>query len=208
MKIYFDGCSWTKGEELENKKEERYSKLVCDELGAEEVNLARCGGSNDRIVRNLMIENNIQEYDYAVIQMTFPTRTEYLHEKDWIRVNPKQNYQKWIFSNSVKGKLLSLNGSLDRLSEKFQEHSEFWTTYYKNVMSEEYFHTKENIQMQTIRNHCKVNNVPLVLTSINKWTKQRFDLSLDKATLPIHTYGHPTKEGHRMIADKIVRMVK
>lgn len=224
MKIYFDGCSWTKGEELENKEEERYSKLVCDELGAEETNLARCGGSNDRIVRNLMVENDIQEYDYAVIQMTFPTRTEYYHEPDWIRVNPKSNYHKWLF----KGKLVSLNGSIKRLNEKFEEHAEFWTTYYKSVMSEEYFDTKECIQVQTIRNHCQVNNVPLILTSINKWTKQTFDLLLDKSLkiqghyhptkeghrkiadllLPYHHYGHPTKEGHRMIADRIVRMAK
>ena len=51
MKIYFDGCSWTKGEELENQEEERFSKLICDELGAEETNLAINGGSNDRIIR-------------------------------------------------------------------------------------------------------------------------------------------------------------
>ena len=45
--ILFDGCSWTKGEELEHPQEERYSKLICDELGAEETNLAANGGSND-----------------------------------------------------------------------------------------------------------------------------------------------------------------
>ena len=228
MKIYFDGCSWTKGEELENRKEERFSKLVCDKLGAEEVNLARCGGSNDRIIRNLMIEYDITKYDMAVIQMTFPARTEYFYEREtdrgwsaitgrtkyytpeeykkdenWVRVNPKSNYHKWLY----KGKLTSLNQTVDRLSEKFLDHSTFWTDYYKNVMNEKYFDTKENIHMQTIRNHCKVNNVPLVLTSINKWTKQTFDLLLAKSSLPVHAYGHPTKEGHRMIADRIIGMV-
>ena len=34
MKIYFDGCSWTEGAELENEKEERFSKVLCNELGA------------------------------------------------------------------------------------------------------------------------------------------------------------------------------
>ena len=87
MKIYFDGCSWTKGLELNNPEEERYSKLVCDEVGAEETNFAMHGGSNDRIIRNLIVENNIEEYDYAVIQMTFPARTEYLDDK-WRYVNP------------------------------------------------------------------------------------------------------------------------
>ena len=65
MKIYFDGCSWTKGEELENQEEERYSKLICDKLGAEETNLGMGGGSNDRIVRNLVVENDIKNYDLA-----------------------------------------------------------------------------------------------------------------------------------------------
>ena len=64
MKIYFDGCSWTRGAELQNPEEERYSKLLCNELGAEETNLAVSGGSNDRIVRNLLVENNIEDYEY------------------------------------------------------------------------------------------------------------------------------------------------
>ena len=76
MKIYFDGCSWTQGTELENQEEERYSKLICNHLGAEENNLGYGGGSNDRIVRNLLVENNIEKYDAAFIQMTFPARTE------------------------------------------------------------------------------------------------------------------------------------
>ena len=46
MKIYFDGCSWTEGAELSQPQEERYSKLICDKLGAEETNLALGGGGN------------------------------------------------------------------------------------------------------------------------------------------------------------------
>ena len=30
MKIYFDGCSWTYGTELENKEQERFSRLICE----------------------------------------------------------------------------------------------------------------------------------------------------------------------------------
>ena len=39
MKIYFDGCSWTHGTELENKKKTRFSKLISDYYNAEEYNL-------------------------------------------------------------------------------------------------------------------------------------------------------------------------
>ena len=41
MKILFNGCSWTEGAELENPEEERYSRLVCNELGADEKNIAK-----------------------------------------------------------------------------------------------------------------------------------------------------------------------
>ena len=110
MKIYFDGCSWTKGEELIHEEQERYSKLICDDLGAEETNLSIKGGSNNRIVRNLLVENNIEDYDLAIIQMTFPVRTEYF-DKDWVRVNPKNNFTKWLHGE---------NGDIRRLGEKFK----------------------------------------------------------------------------------------
>ena len=44
MRIYFDGCSWTKGEELENQEEDRFSRLVANHFDAEEYNIAIRGG--------------------------------------------------------------------------------------------------------------------------------------------------------------------
>ena len=90
MKIYFNGCSWTRGVELENQEEERFSRLICNELGAEETNLGKGGGSNDRIIRMMMCNDNFEEYDLAVIQMTMPARTEYWNDDDgkWMRINP------------------------------------------------------------------------------------------------------------------------
>ena len=200
MKIYFDGCSWTKGEELENKKEERFSKLVCDKLGAEELNLARCGGSNDRIIRNLMIEYDITKYDMAVIQMTFPVRTEFYNNKwkrdRWIRINPKYNYTKWLHGE---------DGDIKRLGEKFKNHSDFWKYYYLQITNEKYFETKEKIHYHTIRNSCKI---PLVLVTINRWTKLPFDLQLNDGTrLMKHRMGHPNKHLHKEYADKILKML-
>ena len=105
MKIYFDGCSWTKGGNLNNKLEERFSRLVSDHFGAEETNLASSGGSNDKIIRNLIVESNIEEYDLAVIQMTYPARTEYysgiprqkkVFLSGWISVNPSYHFNHMI----------------------------------------------------------------------------------------------------------------
>ena len=51
MKILFHGCSITWGDELEDRENERYSKLVSDKFDTKENNIALCGNSNDRIVR-------------------------------------------------------------------------------------------------------------------------------------------------------------
>tara|TARA_B100001093_G_scaffold502665_1_gene555956 strand:- start:605 stop:1207 length:603 start_codon:yes stop_codon:yes gene_type:complete len=197
MKIYFDGCSWTKGEELENQEEERYSKLICDKLGAEETNLGMGGGSNDRIVRNLVVENDIKNYDLAVIQMTFPARTEYWDD-EWIKVNPKHNYSRWL--NRKKEKM---DFGLRTLSEKFTDHNQFWLYYYLKISNSKYFNVKEKIHYHTIKNHCKANGVPLILCTINNWSSTR-DLLINSYNLPKAHYGHPTKEGHQIIAKTIL----
>ena len=215
MKIYFDGCSWTRGAELQNPEEERYSKLLCNELGAEETNLAVSGGSNDRIVRNLLVENNIEDYDIAVIQMTFPVRTEFFNPKsstkhpngkwnkppkpyrDWVKVSPKNNYNKWLHRE---------DGNIERLGEKFKTHADYWKYYYLHMTNEVYFETKEKIHYHTIRNSVKI---PLVLVTINRWTKLPFDLQLDDGTRNMkHKMGHPTKELHRHYAKKIREILR
>ena len=202
MKIYFDGCSWTQGAELENEEEERFSKLLCNELGAEETNLAIGGGSNDRIVRNLLIEHNIEDYDLAIIQMTYPARTEYYNDnsvhahKKWVRVNPKQSY-----STSMYEKIANF-----QLKEgKFSEKKAFWREYYTDVTNQEFFDNKEKIHFQTIKNHCEVKKVPLILLTINQWTQTTaYQLNLPrKQAFTYHRYGHPTKETHRLIADDL-----
>jgi len=54
MILYSIGDSVTWGAELENKENERYSKLVADELGAIDCNNASAGVSNDYLFRNAM----------------------------------------------------------------------------------------------------------------------------------------------------------
>ena len=210
MRIYFDGCSWTRGEELSHPEQERFSKLICDEFEASEMNYSINGGSNDRIVRNLLVENNIEDYDLAVIQMTFPVRTEYYNDQltreyfdkqwtngDWVSVNPKSNFNKWLHGE---------NGDITRLREKFKYHADFWKYWYTDVTNQKYFDTQEKIHYHTIRNSCKI---PLVLLSINRWTKLPFDMQLNDGTrLMKHKMGHPTKELHRHFANQIIDIAK
>lgn len=201
MKIYFDGCSFTWGSELENNEEERYSKLICNELGAEESNYATVGGSNDKIVRNLLIENNIEEYDLAVIQMTYPVRTEYWDNDKWIRVNPKHNYTRWLLHLKKDN---PFNLKINKLGTKFEDHGDHWQYYYKNIHHEYYSHVKENIQSQTIRNHCKAHNVPCILLTINEWSKLNFDYTVRLNDKTRADKGHPNIRGHEIISYKIL----
>ena len=59
MKIYFDGCSWTEGAELKDPHQSRYSKIICDKLGAEEYNISKSGAGNDRMVRQLLVDHKL-----------------------------------------------------------------------------------------------------------------------------------------------------
>ena len=87
--ILFDGCSWTWGDELENKEKDRFSTLVSDHIGKNHVNISERGKSNDGILRTTIeyCENNI--VDLAIIQFTKISRREILDSKGerYIRVN-------------------------------------------------------------------------------------------------------------------------
>ena len=142
--------------------------------------------------------------------MTFPVRTEYYNDKltheyfdkkwtngEWVSVNPKNNFTKWLHGE---------NGDIRKLGEKFKYHADFWKYWYTDVTNQKYFETQEEIHYHTIRNSCKI---PLVLVSINKWTKLPFDLQLNDGTRNMrHKRGHPDKHLHRLIADKILGIAK
>ena len=202
MKVYFDGCSWTIGEGLENQRQDRFSKLLCNKLGAIEENISYSGSSNDRIVRNLLVENNIEDYDLAVITMTFPARTEYYNGR-WISVAPKYSFVDIIrrLSKKILEKEVvdTYNSPLTRLTDQ----KEFWNNYYRIVTTTQFFEMKEKIHKITIESYCRDKGVPLILCTINPFTKEKFDLQLNYTELPLFDHGHPSEEGHRIIADDI-----
>lgn len=77
MHLLFNGCSYTWGDELENKLEERFSTLVANHYQAEHANISDCGRSNDAIARTTMewfADGNTT--DLAIIQWTIISRFE------------------------------------------------------------------------------------------------------------------------------------
>ena len=79
--ILFDGCSWTWGDELENREKDRFSTLVSDHLGKDHVNLSERGKSNDGILRTTIEYCEEHTVDLAIIQFTKILRREILDSR-------------------------------------------------------------------------------------------------------------------------------
>ena len=52
--LYANGCSWVDGDELQDRTQQRFSKLLCNDLNLEEINEAVAGCSNETIIKNTM----------------------------------------------------------------------------------------------------------------------------------------------------------
>ena len=162
MKIYFDGCAKTEGHVIKPNLHKRYSSLLCDKLGAEEFNIARNGGSNRRVVRNLL-EHDLSNYDVFIIQMCKRQRFEWfdIESGEWTNegINLKRH-------ENLKKK--------DNVSN-YKKHFMF---YYDNIYSDKMGDMDERICFAAIKsilqnkkhviiymgpNYC---NVPVDLTYI------------------------------------------
>ena len=82
MDILFVGCSITWGDELKDRLNTRYSKLVCDALGANEHNIAECGQSNDWIARRTVEETRKRRYDRIQKEVGIKKRFSEPHPDD------------------------------------------------------------------------------------------------------------------------------
>lgn len=130
-------------------------------------------GCSNRRIVRTTLSHDITKYRLGIICMTFKNRTEFHIDNKWEDVNPGRG----------KGK-------------KFLE-------YYRDYYSEEYGESDEFIFRQTIIDHFKANNVPLILLTVSKNTKLSYDLNLNTPDVPLGKTMHPTEEGHRIIASKI-----
>ena len=81
--LYVNGCSWVEGDELEAQKEERFSRLISNDLNLREVNESISGCSNETIIVNSMkwIYKNqkLLNETIIIIGFTAESRSKY----DW-----------------------------------------------------------------------------------------------------------------------------
>ena len=184
MKIYFDGCSHTWGSELTDLNS-RYSKIICNHYDAEEYNIAERGGSDKRMVRNLL-EHDLTQYDMFVIQMTGKDRTEYYHDGKWKKVN----WNTIFYKVDYKG-----NESVPK------EIKQTWYDYYTLIHTEELADSNQLINYTVIKG--LIEHKPHVIIGIDNSDKLPLNFSYNK-DLPRAKGGHPSELGHNKIASDII----
>ena len=187
MKIYFNGCSHTWGAELSNPEEQRYSKLVSDHFGAEEYNISQRGGSDKRVLRNLF-EADLSEYDCIIVQLTCKTRTEFWCDKN----------KSWM------SELLH--------DERANNVNFFWKNYWKHVYTEKLGHINQLTLYHAMRNVLKDKKHLIIgISSHGQIIRAPVDIqftdfeskdTIRYKTAPAH---HPSEEGHRQIAEEIIK---
>ena len=107
--ILFDGCSWTWGDELEDKEKYRFSQLLSDMTNIDHVNIAEPLKSNNSILRTTIEYCEKNTVDIAIIQFSCTSRTE-------IRIPRKDNYMYLSIGSALK------NGFSKDLSKKYYEN--------------------------------------------------------------------------------------
>jgi len=193
MKVLFTGCSVTWGDELEDRLNQRYSKIVSDHYNIEEHNIALCGISNDAIIRNTIqwLENN--DTDIVVLQMTVVSRREYIDCNGF--------FQKWSV-NTIRRNSDSMMNWYYRVVQNDHSDAE---NFYKNLF--------------LLETYCKLKSINLVVLCWQR-KKEIFDsgvwISFCKQKIQsIHELlnsewdggGHPSVENHKTIAEAVITSI-
>ena len=204
--ILFDGCSFTYGDELENPEKDAFPHLVA-RMGLmgntetrEYVNLGECGKSNDGITRTTIkyCENN--KVDIAVIQFTIFNRREIFRND--------RSY-KWKFISCQYSGFSAFDEISDAYYKNIQNKSDDLANFHKNkFILENYFKNNEiKYYFMGIQN-------PKFVLGANKseWydmidkepvTWLRTVLGRRRTHGQHYLNGHPSKLGHKIIAEHV-----
>jgi hypothetical protein len=208
MHILFNGCSYTWGDELENREEERYSTLVSNHYCATHSNIAECGVGNDAITRKtIQWFNEGNTCDLAIIQWSLISRIEGydLDNNRYLCVTTQTQY-KW--------KEYYLKYYHDQLGID---------TLFKNYYLLEQFFIQRNIKYFFLIHDCfddliyeknsvwknLIINKNLNVIRGNK--KHNHTILINPCNDNIHfkgNKGHPNAIGHRIISDYIIDNVQ
>ena len=208
--LSFSGCSITWGDELENRLDDRFSKLVSDHYGCRAYNMGVCGVSNDYLVRNTINYLKHAKPDVLVMQFTVTQRIEYYdankETQKWtpqrLRSTTQRDYYTKIYNDVLGAENLWKNIFLfDTFCKSIgQKYVSVIAEHYENTQRfpERYYQNKKGYW----RSMCTDYN-PV-------W--MQMDLLKGLKTHPFHyangiNGGHPSPQGHRTIANKIIELI-
>ena len=141
--IYFNGCSFTNGYELEDKFNKRFSNLVVKHFNTEEFNDAKVGGSNDRIWRTTMNHCLNHKYEAVIIMWTGANRMEYLQTGTNISGNtnlPQKAISgpRWRATNWERDSTNIEKSNLYKHPDQLHQHWLITNGFMKQVRNREY----------------------------------------------------------------------
>lgn len=202
MRIFCNGCSWTTGAELKDPEKSRYSTLLGQMLGAEVTNISKIGTSLHRLLRSTYERCDPTKYDIAVLQFTFPARTEYY-------VPGMSGNRQGSFMRTLPYVTSATN--MDHVRKDLnneQEHLNYQKSYYKTAYTIEMSQTFEFMVFQALQDHFARYDIPLVTMTLNNESVLPFDLRINTSDIPREKDEHPNELGHRIIAKKIKSVIE
>jgi hypothetical protein len=154
MRLYFNGCSVTYGDDLpaETRENTVWPALVAKHYNCDFFNDAMSGGTNGRIVSHVL--NHINQFDKFYIQWTYASRFTLTDSTNWYEVNFNEGLKHTMYKNfpyfSIFGKYYytywyhSLFGF-----KKWLEEIILLQTLFK-------YHNKPYLMVSSVHNHYNV----------------------------------------------------
>jgi hypothetical protein len=212
--LYVNGDSYTFGLDLEQKRDVarnqihskyRWSNILSEKLGCIEVNQAKCGSSNDRIVRTLfdwyINSENKHKDTFVIIGWTLPHRFESFSEGKWEQRNVGVG---WVTSHNF----IDINGQIidDEIYKRdFINHLVLVQSFLKVNNIEYLFFIVHDDGITTSLENLK-NNPLLDFENIMDITFN--DFSEDIQNEKIWGYRHPNRLSHKLWAKKLYDKIR
>ena len=208
--ITFSGCSITWGDELNDRLNERYSKLVADHYNTKGYNMSECGISSDAIVRRTIEYLQGTRPDLVVLQFTVTQRIEFfdanVEPEKWtpqrLQSVRQRDYYLRIYNEVLGAENLWKNIFL------FDSFCKSIGQKYVSIIAEHY----ENTQRWPERYY--ENNIGYWRSLCNDYTPvwMHMDVLKGLKQCPAHyangfNGGHPSAKGHKAIANKIIELI-
>ena len=208
--ITFSGCSITWGDELNDRLNERYSKLVADHYNTKGYNMSECGISNDAIVRRTIEYLQGTRPDLVVLQFTVTQRIEFfdanVEPEKWtpqrLKSVRQRDYYTRIYNEVLGAENLWKNIFLfDSFCKSIgQKYVSIIAEHYESTQRwpERYYENKKGYWRSLCNDYTPV------------W--MHMDVLKGLKQCPAHyangfNGGHPSAKGHIKIADKIIELI-